>query len=228
MIISIKYGKTMKNNICQSVLLIVTSFFLLFGCTTYNTKRTLEQTRDNINLAEKYDSSVYAQVQVTKAERNIISTNKMLLSKRPEKAFEFAEMALLESSEALRISRSSVTAILLKEARDALRLVDLNAASSENNDIYMKLIEEVRISEQMFISDRFEKCISASGNALNHAEILLAPLKKKADLKFKEIESVSEEKSNEPEYKRKLQEARMEYKIKNYKRAILILQNSGK
>ena len=213
----------MRNRFIPSVLLATMA--TIIGCSGLRTRMIIEETRETMKQAEKYDVASYAPDQFAKAQGNIRSSERMLQKNRKTEARHASEKALFEASEALRISRQSKTAISLKQARDALKLVEKNRAQDINPAIHTRLKGDVRKATRAFISERWDACINSSRNARFHADILLEPLKKEVDARNKKIQKQIENLKDPPAGIQSLrQELREAVDEKNHRRALDILE----
>ncbi len=160
---------------------------LLAGCAGHRARVLLAETEACIKQAESYDARIHAPDYVERARGNIKSAKHMLRMGRAKVALYNAIAAHREATEALRLSRSSKTALTLKSARDALKLVDANRAGDDNPALYQQLTSEVKSAERAYVADKLEQSLKFSQDAAFHANLLLEPLKKECDIRKKKI-----------------------------------------
>ena len=157
---------------------------LLTGCSAgYRARLILEETREIMEEAKRYDAGTYAPDALATADGNIRSAEDMLRGSHPAQGLEIAKAALLKAREALDISLRAKAAAALKEARDALKAVDVNGMGADNPDVYDNVVKAVKAAESAYMGERFEESLNYSHDAVFNGDILLVGLRKEVSIR---------------------------------------------
>ena len=157
---------------------------LLTGCSAgYRARLILEETREIMEEAKRYDAGAYAPDALAMAGGNISSAEDMLKGRRPVQGLEIAREALLKAREALDISLRAKAAAALKEARDAHKAVDVNEMGADNPDVYDNVVKAVKAAESAYMGERFGESLNYSQDAIFNGDILLGGLRKEVSLR---------------------------------------------
>jgi len=157
---------------------------LLIGCSAgYRAHLILEETREIMEEAKRCDAGTHAPDALAIAGGNIRSAEEMLKRRRPVQGLEIAREALLKAREARDISLRSKAAAALKEARDALKAVDVNEIGEDNPDVYDNIRKAVKAAESAYMGERFGESLNYSRDAIFNGDILLGGLRKEVSLR---------------------------------------------
>jgi len=198
---------------------------LLTCCTGYKVRMTLSDTEEHLRKAEIYGSREYASEYMDDARGGIRTAEGLVQRGRDLEALEAARAARFKASEAFRIARRSKVAVSLKNARDAITLVNENGAALINREVYDQMLDSLEKAERLFMTDELDSSFEHSKEVIYQAEILLEPLRKETEQKkeniLKRMESARQAGKNPGEIVESLRkEAEAEYAVKNFRKAI--------
>jgi tetratricopeptide (TPR) repeat protein len=186
---------------------------------------TLADTEEYLRKAEMYDSRAYAPEYMDDARGGVRTAESQIQGGRDKEALATARAARFKASEAFRIARRSRVAVSLKNARDAIALVNENGAALINRDVYDQMLDSLEKAERLFMTDELDSSFEHSKEVIYQAEILLEPLRKEAEQKkeniLKRMESARQAGRKPGEVVESLRkEAEAEYAVKNFRKAI--------
>jgi len=199
---------------------------LLFSsCAGYKVRMNLLDAEEYLRNAEMYGGREYAPEYMDDARGGVRTAEGLIRSGRGREALDAARAARFKASEALRIARKSRVAVSLKNARDALALVNENGAAQINRDVYDQMLDSLEKAERLFMTDELDSSFEHSKKAIYQAEILLEPLRKETEQKkdniLKRMESARQAGKNPGEIVESLRkEAEAEYAARNFRKAI--------
>lgn len=167
-----------------SLLWVAFCLALLAGCSaSYRARLILDETREVVEEAKRYDAGKYAPDDLAVAVDNIHSSEEMLKESSPEQGLKIAREALRKAQEALDISLRSKAGDRLKEARAKLKALDVNEMGMDNPDVYDNVVKAVKSAESAYMGERFEESLNFSQDALFNGEIMLGGLRKEVSLR---------------------------------------------